>query len=281
MPWGAVAGAAIGVAGEYLNQPDAPQLAPQSATETWQGYMAPQYYQTVANQAAQPYSPYGGQGVAPMNATQQAVGQSMMNGVSNPYFGMDNPYLDQQIAGVTSDMQTNFNNTTVPMLAQQDQMANTGFGWSSAADQMESTAYQGLNDQMAQVSNDMRMDDYKMQAQMGEQDAARDMQMMQMQMGYGNQQQATSQAQNTFDYNQYLAAMQYPQQQINMMGAAMGMPSQSPTYAPGTVSPDYLNSAMGGAAAGQAAYNMYQTPPTQPQQGGPSTYNPDSDYWNF
>ncbi len=121
-----------------------------------------------------------------------------------------------------------------------------------------------------------------MQAQMGEQDAARDMQMMQMQMGYGNQQQATNQAQNTFDYNQYLAAMQYPQQQINMMGAAMGMPSQSPTYAPATAPTDYLNAAMGGAAAGQGIYNQFQTPtPTQSQQGYPTTYNPDSDYWNF
>jgi hypothetical protein len=191
--------------------------------------------------AAIPFQPYGG---APPQYSQ------------NPMFGMDNPYLQKQIDAATGDIKKNFDQTTRPMLDAMNSRANTGFGTSSSMDEMRGTAYEGLNKQLGQVSNDMRFKDYYNQSQLGEGNAAR--------------QNAFGQHQQGFDYNEFLRSQQYPDVQLGRLG--VGNPNVNTTPGAG-----WLQGAIGGYMGGLGAQGMIggaqsQQPPIRTDQFYNSIY---------
>ena len=235
----------------------------------------PDYLRNAGIAASQiPFQPYG-QGVEGLNADQQAAFNAVRQraagpgGVTNPMFGLDNPYTQKAIDATTSDMQKQFNRTTAPMLDAMNSRANTGFGTSSAVDEMRTTAYQGLNDQMGQVSNDMRMQDLRAQQQMGEGYANRAPAMQAMDyrnaealLGVGNQQQQFGQANRDFDYQEFMRAIGYPDVQLGRLG--VGNPNVSTQTQPGA---GWLSGAIGGYFGGQGVNNVLRgAAAQQPQQ---------------
>ncbi len=293
MPWGAVAGAAIGAAGSYMSRPDDPEAAPMTGMQNVQNLMAPHYYQRAMDMAANGFQAGPGFNQDQQNAfgmirntaggspTQTAAQNAMMrgaNGNANPMFGMDNPYTTKAIDATTSDMQRQFNRTTAPMLDAMNSRANTGFGTSSAVDSMRTDAYQGLNDQMAQVSNDMRMRDLNSQQHMGEGMAQRQLQaagmgpaMQGMQYNNANALLGAGNQQQTFDFNEFMRGQNHLAQGFGYMGSVMGQnPGQIPMQQ-GQGNPNYLNSAMGGAVSGMGVMNQFRSPQQNDPYAMPTT----------
>jgi hypothetical protein len=301
MPWGAAIGAigAIGSAAISEGGQEDPQMAPPAFSQLPPHLqnLNQEQYNLAMTQYGTPFQGFGGQRYAPMNGMQnQAMGmvqnraggsptemaaqgavQRGASGNANPMFGMDNPYTTKAIDATTSDMQRQFDRTTRPMLDAMNSRAATGFGTNSGVDEMRNVAYQGLNDQMGQVSNDMRMKDLFAQQQMGEGMAQRQLQAANLApsmqgmdynnanqlMNAGNFQQARGDQQGAFDYGEFMRQLQYPGQQMNLMGQAFGGVTGGATMMPAQQSPNYFNQALGGAMAGQGVYNMFNQPQQQ------------------
>jgi hypothetical protein len=244
-------------------------------TTTTQQSGPPDYLRNAGIAASQiPFQGFG-QGVEGMNADQQAAFNAVRQraagpgGVTNPMFGMDNPYTQKQIDAVTGDIKKNFDRTTAPMLDQMNQRATGGFGTNSGVDEMRNVAYQNLNDQMGQVSNDMRMQDLRAQQQMGEGYANRAPAMQAMDyrnaealLGVGNQQQQFGQANRDFDYQEFLRSQQYPDVQLGRLG--VGNPNVQSSTQPGA---GWLSGALGGYFGGMGVNNVLRgAAAQQPQQ---------------
>lgn len=247
----------------------------------------PDYLRNAGQAAASiPFQPYpAGQRNEPLNADQQAAMAQVRQraagpgGVTNPMFGMDNPYTNKAIADATGDIERNFNRTTRPMLDQMNSRANTGFGTSSAMDEMRTGAYADLNKQTGQVANDMRMQDLRAQQQMGEGYANRAPAMQQMDyrnaealLGVGNQQQAFGQTNRDFDYTEFMRALQYPDVQLGRLG--VGAPNVQTTPGAG-----WFNGALGGYFGGMGVNNVLNRsttppPPNPYSYGNGNQYDP-------
>jgi hypothetical protein len=151
-------------------------------------------------------------------------------------FGLDNPYLNTQIDNAVGDINRNFNKTVVPQLDAMNTRANTGFGTSSAMDEMRGNAYRDLNETTAKTANDMRYKDYYNQTQLGEGMAGRqltaaglapnmgalDYRNAEALLGIGNQQQQLGQQQQDFNYSEFMRQLQYPDQQLQRLGYPFG-----------------------------------------------------------
>lgn len=164
-----------------------------------------------------PYTPYTGQLVADLTpdqlASQQMIrgmaygpsavgagqdyamgllgGQGQYQGGSNPYFGNiggggaidagtnkfagSNPYVDQMIAASSRDVTDNFSKTKVPSLLAQFQQGGAfgGTAMQNAMDAEQNTLAQNLGD----LSNQYRFQDYQTQQQMDESRLARQAQL--------------------------------------------------------------------------------------------------------
>jgi hypothetical protein len=294
--WAAVGGAAVGVIGGAINNKQAqknagsPQMAPSAFAQLPPHLqnLNQHQYNLAMGQYNQPFQQFGGfnpmqqqaqgmiQNRAGGSATEQAAQgavQRAASGSTNPMFGMDNPYTTKAIDATTSDMQRQFDRTTRPMLDAMNSRAATGFGTNSGVDEMRNVAYQGLNDQMGQVSNDMRMQDLRAQQQMGEGMAGRQLQaanlapsMQGMDYNNINQLMGAGNQQHAFDYGEFMRQLQYPQQQMNLMGQAFGGVTGGATMMPSQNIPQtsMFNNALGGAMMGQGFGNMW--PGAQAQQ---------------
>lgn len=155
-----------------------------------------------------PYTPYGGTQVAPladqhltgmamtqqralngspvMNMAQQNAVSSMNNdylnyglslaGQDNPWqnamtgqnalLGMNNPYLNEAIGRAQDDVLSKYKTVTMPQLASMER-ASGSFG-NSGLQQMKLQAASDLARELGGISNNMRMQDYGLQAQLGE-----------------------------------------------------------------------------------------------------------------
>ena len=231
-----------------------PQLSP---------YLAP-YMQQASSVAMTPYQQYGGDRIAGFTGDQQAgfdmarnvANQSQQNlagatnqlnstiggnylGYSpgtNALLGMDNPYLQKAIDASQGDVVRNFNNSVANNT--DATMARSGAFGGSAWQQAQSENSNQLAQNLGRVSNDMRMADYGLQAQLGESDLNRQSQNYQAErarqlqaagmmpgmaqagyansqalLGIGDAQQAQNQGQLDVDYGNWLNQQNYPTQQ--------------------------------------------------------------------
>lgn len=170
-------------------------------SEAVKPYLAP-YMERVKNVADRPYQTYQGQRVAdlsqdhlnamnmvrnqaannaPVNAASEALtgvlggagkpGANAYAGkttdvASNPYYGQNNPYLQQSIDNASQDVIKGFNTGVFPQEQARQAMAGT---WGSANGQSVNDRNNAtLADQLGRLSTNMRMQDYTQQQQLGE-----------------------------------------------------------------------------------------------------------------
>lgn len=255
--------------------------------------------------AMRPYQSYTGQRIAPFtDAQNQAFGmtsdianssnaqlgnaQSALGGITNgtnqiqvgqnPLLGQDNPFLQRSIDAASNDVLRNFENATAP--STDAAFARSGAFGGSAWQQAQANNQHQLTTDLGNITNNMRMQDYNLQAQLGENNLNRQQSVQGQnianqlaaigatpglsQAGFsnasalsavGSQQQAMNQAALDNAYNDWLNMRQYPYQQLGTMqsalstilgGAGHDIAQTSPN--PNQRSP--IAGALGGAAGG-------------------------------
>lgn len=289
----------------------APQVAP---------YLAP-FLQQASSVAMRPWQAYGGQRIAGFtpdqlagfDMTRQNVDQSnqqlqgalgqvgstatgsgldyspqQVQAGRNALLGMDNPYLQQQIDAAQGDVIRNFNNTKAN--STDAAFARAGAFGGSAWQQAQAENQRQLAGELGNVSNSMRMQDYNLQAQLGEQDLNRQLQAGQFNsqmgdqayqqerarmlqaagmipgltqgglqnaqalLGIGDAQQAQNQGALDLKYQDWTNQQNYPYQQLDVMGNAirtiMGGGGTTTQSAPNPYQRNSTASALGGAMSG-------------------------------
>jgi hypothetical protein len=96
---------------------------------------------------------------------------------SNPLYGLENPYMNEAISRAQDDVLSKYQTATVPQL-QAAERASGSFG-NSGLQQMKLQAASDLTRELGGISSGMRMQDYGLQAQLGESDVARRLQAQQ------------------------------------------------------------------------------------------------------
>lgn len=227
----------------------------------------------------------------PLQATGTDALTRAMQGGTNPYFGMDNPYTQKAIDKAAADTTRNFNNAVLPGLDSMSARANTGFGVSSAFDGsggLRSEAYRNLGDTLANQANDMRYKDLFAQQQLGESNAARQIQAANLVPNYsamnwsniepllniGNQQQNLS-------YNEFLRGQNWTDQMLKRLGSPFGFNqgTTSTSTAPGVGAvAGGISGLLGGYGMSQLGNNPFgratQQTPTSDFQGFSWGYTP-------
>lgn len=130
---------------------------------------------------------------------------------TNAVLGMNNPYLSGAINSASEDITRNYNLTTAP---QMDSLARaSGSFGNTGVDQMRLESQRNLAKELGGVANNMRMQDYALQANLGEQDVNRRMQADQLNTGnamdaqrFNSQAQANDIARNLSGYSAQNAA---------------------------------------------------------------------------
>ena len=102
---------------------------------------------------------------------QMNLSQSTTDVGRNALLGQNNPYLKDAIGYAAGDITRNYDNTINPQLARMDR-ASGSFG-NSGVQQAREEAQRTLANQIGRTTNDMRMADYNLQAQLGEGDLGR------------------------------------------------------------------------------------------------------------
>lgn len=105
---------------------------------------------------------------------QMSLAQSTTNVGSNPYLGQNNPYMQDAINYASGDLTKNFNNTVNPQFDRM-QRASGSFG-NSGVEQQRLEAQRNLGTELGRATTGMRMQDYNLQAQLGEADVGRRLQ---------------------------------------------------------------------------------------------------------
>jgi hypothetical protein len=216
-----------------------------------------------ANTALQGFFGNPGQG-----ATQNPYGN--VSAGQNPMMGMNNPYLTQQIDSAQGDLARNWNQVAAPQWAQQGQSSNMRFQDYTQQQQLQEAnlnrglqaqttnaglgeSYAGRNDSMYGQGQNRQLSALGMAPQFAQQDYT-DISKLQ---DAGQQYQAQNQRQLDAGYQQYLDARQYPQQQLDVFGRALGQAvgnqgTQTST-SPGASGASQL---VGGALTGSMLYNL-------------------------
>lgn len=125
---------------------------------------------------------------------------------SNGLLGMNNPYLTSAIDNAAGDISRNYNLTTAPQL---DSMARaSGSFGNTGVDQMRLESQRNLAKEIGNAATGMRMQDYNLQANLGEQDLNRKLQVGQINAG------------NTMDAQRFNAGLQSQDIGRNLAGYA-------------------------------------------------------------
>lgn len=222
-----------------------------------------QDYQQFARQVAgQEYNPYTGQTVAQMNPYQtagydamaqramqgsgvnDAASQNLQDTLNGTYLNQGNPYLSRQIDMASQDVLRNMD----VLNARSGSFGNSGV--------QEATA-RGISD----IATQMRGADYAAERnrQMGAigmapQIANQDYFDIQQLTNAGQAYQGQEQANLTDQYNRFLEARDYPNQQLQTMARGLGMGWGSSQTGPGN---NNLAQGLGTAMALYGAYNGY------------------------
>jgi hypothetical protein len=243
-----------------------------SNMQTWAEPYAKAYLDRAGQVADQQYQPYTGQRTAGLNDQQYGA----MEAIQNRAIGGDatqnagagylqnlltsgpgqNPYLDQQIAAGQKDMTQAYNLTVAP---QMDRMAaQSGSFGNSGVMQMQQEAGRQFGEQLGNYSNTMRGNAYNLGQQ-------QQMQAAQLAptyanasytdanalMSIGDRLQQQNQAGLDTQYQNYLDARNYNQNQLGVLGGALtGNYGGTTTQTNGSTSG--AGSAVGAGLAGYA-----------------------------
>lgn len=243
----------------------------------WVQPYASGYLNRAQQVADQPYQQYNGARVADFNpyqtqaldaqaqramqgsATMGAANTNLQGVLNGNYLG-GNPYLTQQIDAAQGDLVRNWNNVQKPQW--DTAMQKSGSFGNSGVAQMNQSAQSDLQRNMGNISSTMRYNNYA-----GER--ANQMSALGLAPGFAqqdyndinqlNQAGQAYQAQNQkyldADYSQFLDQRNYPQQQLDTMGTALGRSyGQNTTQTqPGASTASQL---FGGAVTGAGLYNL-------------------------
>ena len=258
-----------------------------------------------------PYMQYGGDRIAGwtqdqnrgFNATRRAVGNSNMDnmmgrsnlagpmsgfymggsGASNPFAGLNNPYLNDSIKAAQGDTIRAYQSATAPQTDSNfaRQGAFGGSAWRQAVDNNQNT----LGNALARQSTDIRMQDYGQQLGLAENQANRsenafqserarqmagmnsigqlqqnDLRGAQALLGIGDAQQGMNQDQLNMAYSDWMAQKNQPLTQLDIEGNAlariMGTGGSQTTTAP-TAATNRTSGALGGALAGASLFGPF------------------------
>lgn len=230
-------------------------------------------YQAQANRALQ--------GNPMMQQAQTALGGYMgpqQGATRNPYAGQGNPYLQQQIDTTLGDVSRGWNMVQAPGWETRKQRSGS-FGNEGVA-MAEQMARSDTQRNMGNIASQMRFQDYTQQQQMAEQFAQREDAMRNANAGRGLQaigmapalaqadymdidrltqsgQAMQGQQQKELDnaYAQFLESRNYPREQLDVMGQALGRSygQQTSSTQPGVSGGAQ---ALGGGLTGLALYKM-------------------------
>lgn len=114
------------------------------------------------------------------------AGAAPVQASSNPYLGMNNPFLTQQIDAAQGDLVRAWNNVAAPQF--DTAMARSGSFGNEGVRQAAGFAAADLQRNLGRVASDMRMGDYLQQLQLGESDANRRTGVSQFNAGLGEAQ---------------------------------------------------------------------------------------------
>lgn len=127
---------------------------------------------------------------------------SLANAAGNPLLGLNNPALNQAISGAQQDVTQNYTNTVRPELERQARISGA-FG-NSGVQQMQEQARDDYLENLGDISTDMRYQNYGLQSNLYEQDAARRTQNSQFNAA---QMTGNSQANADREYQTWLSKM--------------------------------------------------------------------------
>ena len=124
---------------------------------------------SLVNGQSNPYLGKETQQIGPLG--QMSLAQTTTDVGRNPLLGLNNPYLNDAIRYASDDVTRNFNNVVNPQF---DRMARaSGSFGNSGVEQARAEAQRNLAGELGRVSSNMRMQDYGLQAQLGESDIGR------------------------------------------------------------------------------------------------------------
>ena len=145
-----------------------------AATQTATGSQAPTTANgvsgvaTTADKTQDVSNPYIGRTVGATGNT------STVGSERNALLGMNNPYLNDQIGAAQDDVIRKYNLATRP--AEDQRMAASGSFGNTGLQQMQGESQRNLAGELGRVSSNMRMQDYGLQANLGEGQAGRSLQ---------------------------------------------------------------------------------------------------------
>jgi hypothetical protein len=245
---------------------------------SWLQPQAAGYINRAQAVADTPYQAYTGQRVAGMTDWQQQglqaqaqrgmSGSATMNAANNTLtntlnggFLNANPYLDQAVSNAQGDLTKSWNNVQKP--AWEKAMQGSGSFGNSGVMQANASGQDTLQQNLGRISTDMRGAAYNQER--GYMNSALGLAPSYAQNDYndinavqsaGAAYQKQNQAELDNGYQQYLDARNYPQQQLDNFGNALGRVNfgqQSSQTQPG---PSTGAQVAGGAVTGAALYNL-------------------------
>ena len=249
------------------------------------GWLQP-YAQGYINRAQatadQPYQQYTGQRVADLNPYQtqgldaqaqramsgspvmSAANQTLTNTINGGYL-QGNPYLDQQISAAQGDLTRSWNNVQKP--AWDTAMQRSGSFGNTGVMQANADAQNTLQQNLGRIGSDMRFSAYN--AERGYQNgalglapsyAANDYNDINQLQNAGKTYQNQNQSLLDANYQQYLDSRNYPNQQLDTFGNALGKLNWGGQTSQTTPGPSTGSQLLGGALVGSSLYNLLFKP---------------------
>jgi hypothetical protein len=283
-------------AGALAGAADNGQESRTSGLPDWMQPAAQQYVQTAQRLSQTPFTPYPGQGVAPMNPDQQAAmsqartlamqGDPSVNAARAQQANVigggmlnSNPYIDRVAQGIGDRMGEAYATGTRGRLTAGFQQSGNDPRYSSAYEQTVGNTDRAFADSVGQTMAGLYGDNYRQER--GAQDLASrfspqfasDMRTnTEGLLSAGNQQQQQQQNVNNFDYGQFQQQQQYPFKMNEQLGSAI-----NPAFGQTTTTNDgvpWWARALGGGTAGYAASrSMYPQPQQQASAPFPAYFN--------
>jgi hypothetical protein len=189
-----------------------------------------------------------------------AANDTLQKTISGGFMGA-NPYLDQSIASAQGDLTSAWNRVQKP--AWDKAMQSSGSFGHTGIQQANGYAAEGLQQNLGRVASDMRGNAYNTERgfmqqalSMAPQYANQDYADANALLSVGNQAQTFQQAAQNQNQNWFTEAQQYPQQQLGLLGNALGM-NQGSTKTQTQPDPSRTSQIVGGALTGAQLAQMF------------------------
>jgi hypothetical protein len=192
--------------------------------------------------------------------TMGAANETLQKTLSGGFMGA-NPYLDQSIQNAQGDLTTAWNRVQKP--AWDKAMQASGSFGHSGIQQANGYAADSLQQQLGRVASDMRGNAYNTERgfmqqalSMAPQYANQDYVDSRALLDVGNQAQQFQQAAQNQNQNWFTEAQQYPQQQLGLLGNALGL-NQGSVQTQSQPDPSKTSQIVGGALTGAQLAQMF------------------------